>query len=363
MFKLYVICFMTLFYTSQAFSQTIAVIGAGPAGISAVATLLDNNFPAQSIIWIDPEFSVGRLGKYYSTIPSNTKIRGIVTFLNKSHFFATRQQPSFMIHSLNPQKTSLLKFVIEPLTWCSTQLQEVVPWVANTVTSISQNTTDLTLLCSNGNTLTVDTIILATGSEPNLLDIETSTPILPLDNALSSHYLARTITSLDTVGVFGSSHSAILILKYLSEIPVKKIINFYKNPLIYATPMGSWTMHNSTGLKEETAWWAKNILEKRPPHNLERYLNTPQNLKTYLPQCTKIIAAIGYKPTPINGIDITQYNPNTGLLAPNIYGIGIAFPYRSKDPLGNKEIHVGVLDFLEQAERIIPKLIKRPIQL
>ena len=50
-----------------------AVIGAGPAGIISVGQLLEHGVSDYEILWIDPEFSPGRMGKYYGKVPSNQK--------------------------------------------------------------------------------------------------------------------------------------------------------------------------------------------------------------------------------------------------------------------------------------------------
>lgn len=45
-----------------------AVIGAGPAGIAAVGRLMDHGIPASKILWVDPHFSAGDLGRYWSSV-------------------------------------------------------------------------------------------------------------------------------------------------------------------------------------------------------------------------------------------------------------------------------------------------------
>ena len=48
-------------------SYQAAVVGAGPAGLAVVATLLDSG--ASSILWVDPFFDAGRLS-IYGEVPS-----------------------------------------------------------------------------------------------------------------------------------------------------------------------------------------------------------------------------------------------------------------------------------------------------
>lgn len=55
---------------STSFSSL--VIGAGPAGLAVTSTLLDRG--SDPVLWVDPEFSAGRLRKYLE-VPSNTKTK------------------------------------------------------------------------------------------------------------------------------------------------------------------------------------------------------------------------------------------------------------------------------------------------
>ena len=57
------------------------------------------------------------------------------------------------------------------------------------------------------------------------------------------------VNSNDTIGVFGGSHSAILILKYLASFQLKHIYNFYKHPFVYAFDMGDLTLNNVNGFR------------------------------------------------------------------------------------------------------------------
>ena len=42
------------------------VVGAGPAGLCVIGVLVDIGVNPQKITWIDPEFSLGSMGSYYS---------------------------------------------------------------------------------------------------------------------------------------------------------------------------------------------------------------------------------------------------------------------------------------------------------
>ena len=82
-----------------------------------------------------------------------------------------------------------------------------------------------------------------------------------MDVALDPEKLKKAVGKEDTVAVFGSSHSAVLVLASLLEGPVKKVINFYRSPHRYAVYLEDWILFDDTGLKAFTAKWAKKHLD------------------------------------------------------------------------------------------------------
>jgi hypothetical protein len=200
-------------------------------------------------------------------------------------------------------------------------------------------------------------VILATGAHPKTLDYE-GTKVIPLDLALNPSNLATIIQPTDSVAVVGSSHSAILLLKFLSEMPVQSIYNFYKHPLLYAVDMGGWFTNPYTGLRGIAAEWAQNILEKNPPANLQRIFSSDETLMTMLPACDKVIYAIGFERNElpaINGQPIVTYNETNGFIAPRLFGIGFAFLEKGTDHYGNEVHRIGLESFMNYAQRIVPQ--------
>ena len=51
----------------RAHMHSAAIIGAGPAGLTAVANMLDNG--RRNLLWIDTEFQAGRVGRSYREVP------------------------------------------------------------------------------------------------------------------------------------------------------------------------------------------------------------------------------------------------------------------------------------------------------
>jgi hypothetical protein len=63
--------------------------------------------------------------------------------------------------------------------------------------------------------------------------------------------LGTVIPAGSKVGVVGSSHSAILVLKNLYELGNVSVANFSCSPLIYAIYKDDWILYDNTGLKRD----------------------------------------------------------------------------------------------------------------
>jgi thioredoxin reductase len=350
-------------YIKNSFGTSVdaewLIIGAGPAGITTIGTLLDLGIPAKTITWVDPEFNVGRIGKYYENVPANTSAKDFVNFINACNTFQDINTPAMeRLRSEDPGLFPNLKLVIDPL-------QDITEHLKTKVPSIKKKLTKLDFENGNWHAVLEDTsiaarhVVLAMGSHPRTADYDDNTHQIPLDHAIDKEKLQTYVTPDDTVGVFGGSHSAILILKFLTDLSVKQIYNFYKRPLLYAVDMDGWLLHNANGLKGNTAQWAKEVLEKNPPENLMRVCNNEENRRDYLPECTKTIYAIGFEPNDVHATvpdnANLSYDDSTGIIGPRLFGIGIAFPEQHVDPMGNTEHRVGLNSFMEYAQEVIPQ--------
>jgi hypothetical protein len=200
-------------------------------------------------------------------------------------------------------------------------------------------------------------VVLATGAHPKELDYPCA-QTLPLDEVLDKNKLKDQLEEQDTIALIGGSHSAILILKYLYELDAKRVINFYWHPITYAYDMGNGNVPDYNGLKGDVAQWAFDILAKKRPETILRVKNSERGRESWLPVCNKIIYAIGYERNAIPCADIDQkdlvYDDTMGVVLPRLFGIGIAFPEKIIDPWGKEQHTVGMIDFLEYAQRIVP---------
>lgn len=330
-----------------------AIVGAGPAGIAAIGKLLDSGVKAGDIVWIDPDFSVGDFGTKWRNVDSNTKAVFFTKFLLQCQAFQIDQQ-AFPLFALDPEKTCKLSLMADCLQTITKQLLESVPHKKAKVEQLDQVEKHWVLQL-NGKSLEAKNVVLATGAKPKA-PLDNTVPSIDLACALDIEKLKQQVTNDDVIAVFGSSHSAVMIVRDLLACGVKRVINFYRSPLRFALFMEDWILFDNTGLKGNTQQWARDNLQGALPEALERYLANDDTVRHYLPHCDKAIYAVGFDPKLIDvpSCGALEYNDTTGIIAPGLFGIGIAFPEGKYDPLGNFEHNVGLWKFMVYLDRILP---------
>lgn len=339
-----------------------AVVGAGPAGIAAVGKLLDSGVSPKQILWIDPHFKVGDLGLFWRNVSSNTKVKYFTDFLLAVESFNYRNAPvDFELNQLPAEETCTLRFAVEPLQWITDHLMQQVSAINATVHSMFLSERMWTL-CSDKESYQARNVILATGALPSSLNYP-GLNVIPFDTGIDKEKLASLVKPDETYGVFGSSHSAIIIVRYLVELGVKKVINFYRSPCRYAVEMDGWILFDNTGLKGQTAAWAREHIDGVLPENLERYNTSEPNIARYLPECDQVIYAVGFqkrKNIVIGDYEDTHHNPYVGIIGPGLFGFGIAYPETKTDPSGNVESQVGLWKFMLYLNKVMPIWFKYP---
>ncbi|HLR98063.1 MAG TPA: FAD/NAD(P)-binding protein, partial [Mycolicibacillus parakoreensis] len=191
-----------------------AVVGAGPAGIAAVGRLLDHGVAASAIVWIDPQFTVGDFGAKWRAVPSNTTVAHFLDYLTASPAFGFSAACGFALSALDPQQTCTLAVVAEPLQWITERLGERVRTLRTVVTGLTLRDRRWTLQtetsgAGGAGAITADKVVLAIGSVPTAL-ADVVVPAIPVETVLDPHKLAGQALDGATVGVFGSSHSAMI---------------------------------------------------------------------------------------------------------------------------------------------------------
>ncbi|KPM37500.1 hypothetical protein AK830_g9046 [Neonectria ditissima] len=276
--------------------------------------------------------------------------------------------------------------------------------------TLDKHTSTWTVALDESDHVTTRRLILCTGSSP----ISETLPILQqgplsghpiapvhLDTALKPSLLAQQLDSQAavTIAVVGASHSAILVLMNLCNLattshPKLRIKWFtrHKN-LRYAEHKDGWILYDNTGLKGQAAQWARQNLEDETfPSSqyssiITRLWTQPGNgeesiYQAELLDCTHIVQAIGYQRDPIPELSLhdsknaepqslrVDYDNDTGRFwdasrdqtttverkhVPGLFGAGIAFPERVKDPAGNVEQAVGLWKFMNFTRKAVPQ--------
>ena len=341
------------------------VIGAGPGGLTCASNLLDQGL--SKICLIDPRFTAGRINERYREVPSNTKVTMFCQWATGTKAFsqvidkALKPNPYEKLASLPQDKGCILGDAID---------------VATMVDTLSKNR-DVWSLPKQG--ISTPRVVLAHGSHPRPHDIADHYPhltALGVDTCLRPSWLRTAVPAGSTVGVIGSSHSAVLILKNLFDLGDVSIANFYRSPLLYAEFKDGWILYDNTGLKGMAADWAREVLAAKhlPPRlrrvNLREDTRTEQQIyDAELVSCTHLVAAIGYdmNPVPKIQVDGSEVEPAFDQLTgkffmakgdqhylPGLFGAGIAYPERVTDPEGNVESAVGWFKFMKFVKRVAP---------
>ncbi len=336
------------------------VIGAGPAGIAAVGKLIDAGIDPAKIGWIDPHFQVGDFGKKWSRVPSNTKVSLFLRFIENCKSFDFQARPSkFHLETLNPEENCYLRDAVEPLQWITDQLKKKVRAAEDLAVGLNISQKRWEIKTKQGVFFSKN-VILAIGSDTKTLSHPAQETIL-LETALDEEKLAKAIKTNDTVAVFGSSHSAILVLANLIRLKPKQVFNFYRSPHRYAVYLDNWILYDDTGLKGFTAEWAKTHLDGAHPQNLKRVLVSEPAFEESLAFCNKAVYAVGFERRKIPVLEQFKglhYDDKTGIIAPGLFGIGIAFPQSKMNPLGQLEFRVGLWKFMDYLNTILPIWLK-----
>jgi cation diffusion facilitator CzcD-associated flavoprotein CzcO len=331
------------------------VIGAGPAGIAAVGKLLDQGIASEKIAWIDPAFAAGDLGQKWRPVSSNTIVGTFLSFLNGASAFRFSEAPPMPLCEVDPEETCALALIAEPLVWVTEQLREQVKVFQTTATSLSLQKRQWRIDTEHQEIVS-ENVVLAVGAVPKKLSYPHLEEI-PVEVALDPEKLAQQSLEGATVAVFGSSHSSMIALPHLLRHPVERVINFYRSPLKYAVYLDDWILFDDTGLKGRAAVWARENIDGVCPERLERCWVSGPEFTDKLAQCDRAVYTVGFErrklpETPQWGE--LDYNQQNGIIAPGLFGLGIAFPEYAEDPYGFGQHRVGLKKFMDYLNSVLP---------
>jgi cation diffusion facilitator CzcD-associated flavoprotein CzcO len=338
-----------------------AVIGAGPAGIAAVGRLLDQGIPEDKIAWIDPAFAAGDLGQKWRAVSSNTIAETFLNFLNGSAAFRFSQAPSLPLHDVDPEQTCALDLVADPLLWITAHLRERVHVFQTTARSLFLGNRHWRIETEQQEVV-AENVVLAVGAVPKKLAYPGLQEI-PVEVALDPERLAEQSLDGATVAVFGASHSSMIVLPNLLRHPVKQVINFYQSPLKYAVYLDDWILFDDSGLKGRAADWARENIDGVYPERLDRCWVSSPEFDDKLAQCDRVVYTVGFErrrlpETPQWGL--LDYNRRNGILAPGLFGLGVAFPEYAEDPYGFGQYRVGLKKFMDYLDSVLPLWLRYP---
>ncbi|KAI5065847.1 hypothetical protein GOP47_0018471 [Adiantum capillus-veneris] len=301
------------------------VVGAGPAGIATVGLLLDSSVPPSALLWIDPSFSVGDFGTRWRFVSSNTNVGLFLRFYQRCRSFGfpfesfNNNTRRYAIEDLPEKQTCSLDVAAEPLRDVTHTLRQKVHSVVGEVSQLREKDAKWECLLSSSvieaSSFLANNVVLATGAVPRSLPFHQAYPLIdeiPIATALNPSALVASVSADDTIAIFGSSHSAIILIRTLLEqSSAKKVINFYREPL-------------------------KENLHGKLPDRLVRVLSDDTSTAEHLPCCTKVIYATGFErrelPKGIVGLPSSYtYNAHCGVIAPGLFGCGIGYPEQKAD--------------------------------
>ncbi|KAL4784244.1 pyridine nucleotide-disulfide oxidoreductase-domain-containing protein [Aspergillus varians] len=383
------------------------VVGAGPAGLAVVGSLLEKQLG--SIVWVDPYFQGGRVNRKYREVPSNTKVALFQAFATAVQPFrtvinSTRLPNAFTtMAKLEQEKPCHLHHaadVVRALTDGIVKM-DLVHACRGIVTAANLDYTRAWTVriqdADSADEVEVMTsrLIFCTGSSPTQVPIPVhgdSVQRLDLDVVLKPSELASTLPqdSPCTVAVIGASHSAILALLNLVNLartshPHLRIKWFTRHPLRYAEYKDGWILRDNTGLKGRAADFARRQLEDSalPTSEAGQFItkidcgggqiNEAAQYQRHLPSCTYLTQAVGYTRDPLPELSINRsllpsddliwdssfggFTDPNGRIIPGLHGAGIAFPERVVDPHGNVEHAVGFFKFMKFLKRVSPQWV------
>ena len=317
--------------------------------------LLDQGVAPEKIAWVDPAFAGGDLGGKWRSVSSNTQVGLFLSYLNDSAAFRFSSAPPMPLQEVDPQETCALALIADPLVWIIEHLRERVQVFQTTATALSLERRQWRIETQQ-HELASKNVILAVGAVPKKLSYPHLDEI-PLEVALDPEKLAQQPLENATVAVFGSSHSTMIALPNLLRHPVGRVINFYRSPLRYAVYLDDWILFDDTGLKGQAAAWARENIDGVHPERLERCWIGSPDFAEKIAACDRVIYTVGFERRTL---PVTKqwgqldYNPVNGILAPGLFGLGVAFPEFATDPHGYGQYRVGLKKFMDHLNAVLP---------
>lgn len=312
----------------------ICIIGCGISGMLSILALEQSGIPPHHICIIDPYFDGGDLQRIWTTVQSNTPWSKLVEAIRlfKPSWVCPHEYSHIQDNDLTPVYI-LAKCIRQTI---GSYLQTCKK-IQDTVLSIKKLEGHWNVECSN-QFLQAQLLCVGTGMKSK--ELKCDIPHIPLSIALNKDSLQTYVNSLDSVVVFGTSHSGTLILRNLElcKIPTS-VIYKHKEPF-YFDRDGHYD-----GLKEESAKIADDILQGNYKYVKLLHIDTTLSFIKAIRSASWVISAIGFEPRN-QGFEIEDTT---------LWKFGAAFPPTAPDGI-HKD--VSVLIFAQQIHKIIPQVLE-----
>lgn len=320
--------------------KTICIVGAGSAGLLVLQNLKTNGISPSQVILVDPNLCGGDLSLKWSHVRSNT----VWAQLLQAVPWEGSLPPQFA--SLNPDEPCDLRHSIEYLQELTKEYRSGCEVHCTYATAVRWENSKWCIALKTKETVKADVLVLATGSEPKSLDLPY--PSIPLPIALDKERLQPYVKKGSHFLVFGTAHSASLIVKNLVDCG-STVTNFYATSKpFYFDRDGEYD-----GVKQDAARIADQILSGELPVKLVSIQDTASVIR-HTKRVDGVVYAIGFEPR--NPLGLKDYNGETGQLDgyETAWGFGIAYPNKAPDGI---HYDVSIHAFQAHIQRQMPSIL------
>jgi len=329
------------------------ILGGGLSGIISVS-IIRNKYPEKKIGWIDnTNFTGGDLAKY-PEVPANTPYPVLVKFIEKIYKNLNFPPRSSETCDLIENGIFKLKCLSKELEIISNHIRSIknITMITDYIDSIEYKNNIWTLY-SELNNYSSTRVVMCNGSIHRKLNY--NIPEIPIEIALNPEKLRKLDIKNKKIAVFGNSHSGILILKNLYELSCKQITNIIKSNIKrpYMND-NNIEIYQESGIRGVGLEWANKFMVPENKTNIKvvKYDDFDHTSFDYVIYSIGLVRRnlsikINEKPLIID----PAFN-ETGLLAKNLYGLGVAYPeYYILN--GDTEYKVGIGGFFQRATKIL----------
>jgi len=331
----------------------LAIVGLGPAGIFTLASLPEELLPETLVL--ERSCIGGDLSSQYGGVIANITKEWFIKTFKTIPKWANQSFPEFDAYKdKEPPKLADVCKVLRRLAKPDIQKAHL----HTTALSNLVQTADGWNLVTTKETYQAKKVILCLGATPKTMDLPL--PSIPLPIALAQDQLANVVAPTETIVVFGTSHSGVLVLKNLKQLGCRNVYAVYrgKDPFNISTneAMGE-------GLKLSGALIANEIKNKGWGELEPTLINYDDFAAIYriLSKAHAVIYAIGFEPRTFT------YTNKEGICGPltdstpGIYGFGIGRPRISKTDAGEIFTDIGFEGFIKAIQAELPGILSESI--